>query len=160
MDPAIQYALVERRPRIRSQWEKLLRLDHGVSALARPDTLVHLIDRTLDEVYTSLPLWSVRRHPTRAPEPLCPCGRSPFLAYFAAGRQAMHEGLVTLQAEMAGLTAAQRDDAFACLDQVFGRIARRDIESFCAVCQLHPETHRRDREVGPSRKPAPRPAGP
>ena len=148
MDPAIQYALAERRLAIRAQWERLLRLERGSSPLARPDTLVHLIDTTLEEVYASLPLWSLRRHPTRAPEPVCACGRSPFLAYFAAGRQALHEGLITVQAGIPGLTAAHRDEAFACLEQVFSRIARRDIESFCAVCQLRPETHRQDRVPG------------
>lgn len=121
-----------------------MRLDRGVSPLARPDALVYLIDRTLDQVYADLPWWSPRRHPTRAPAPVCPCGRSPFLAYFAAGRQALHEGLITVEAAKAGLSAAERDAAFACLDQVFNRIARRDIEAFCAVCQLHPAARRRN----------------
>jgi len=136
MDTALLRAMTEHRPSIRAQWENLLRLDRGTSPLARPDTLVHLINTTLDEVYASLPDWSPRRHPCRMGEPACPCGGSPFLAYFAAGRQALNEGLVTVQAQVPGLTASARDLAFACVDQVFSRIARREIESFCGVCQL------------------------
>lgn len=147
MDTAIQRALVGQRPFIHTQWEKLLRLDRGNSALARPDTMVHLIDTTLDELFASLPAWSARRHASRMPEPVCPCGRSPFLAYFAAGRQALNETLITIQAGMPELEATARDDAFACLDQVFSRIARRDIESFCSVCQFHPVLHRRGDDI-------------
>jgi|SRR6478736_5080083 len=153
MDPAMQRALVEHRALIRHQWERLLRLDRGTSALARPDTLVHLLDQTLDEIYLSLPAWSARRHPSRMPEPVCPCGRSPFLAYFAAGRQALHEGLVTVQSRLPGLTAATRNQAFACLDQIITHIARREIESFCSICQFHPATHQRDHDDAPQPKP-------
>jgi hypothetical protein len=144
MDITTQRALAEHRLFIRAQWERLLRLDRGISPLARPDTLVYLLDTTLDEIFASLPVWSARRHPSRMPEPVCPCGRSPFLAYFAAGRQALNEGLITIQAQMPGLTMAARDEAFACLDQVFSRIARREIGAFCSLCQLHPVTHARD----------------
>jgi hypothetical protein len=143
METVVQRALAEHRPQIRAQWEKLLRLDRGTSPLARPDTLVHLIDTTLDEIFASLPAWSARRHASRHPEPVCPCGRSPFLAYFSTGRQALNEALINAQAGMPELTASARDDAFACLDQVFSRIARREIESFCSVCQFHPVSHRR-----------------
>lgn len=143
-------ALVEQRPFIRAHWEKLLRLDRGSSALARPDTLVYLLETTLDELYAILPAWSGRRHPSRMPEPVCPCGRSPFLSYFATGRQALHEGLVTVQARLPGLTPQARDDAFACLDQTFRHLARREIETFCSVCQFHPASHRRN-----ARDPAP-----
>src|SRR6478752_7350213 len=104
MDITMLRALVDYRPCIRAHWEKLLRLDRGVSALARPETLVHLIDATLDEFYAALPDWSLRRHPSRTPEPACPCGASPYLAYFAAGRQALHEGMVTLQTRLPRLT--------------------------------------------------------
>jgi|SRR6187551_2005088 len=143
MDAAIYRALLDHRPTIRSQWEKVLRLDRGSSPLARPATLVYLLDTTLDEIFAILPDWSVRRHPSRMDAPPCPCGRNPFLAYFAAGRQAMHEGLVTVQARDAALTKHARDEAFACLDQAFQHLARREIEAFCQVCQFHPATHRR-----------------
>ena len=141
MDAAMYRALRDHRPAIRDQWEKLLRLDRGSSPLARPATLVYLLDTTLDEIFAILPAWSVRRHPTRMAEPHCPCGRSPFLAYFATGRQALHEALVTVQARLPALTPSDRDDAFACLDQAFMHIARREIEAFCSVCQFHPATH-------------------
>jgi hypothetical protein len=142
MDAAIYRALRDHRPDIRAQWEKLLRLDRGSSPLARPATLVYLLDTTLDEIFAILPAWSVRRHPSRMTEPHCPCGRSPFLAYFAAGRQALHEGLVTVQTREAALTQQARDDAFDCLDQAFQHLARREIEAFCHVCQFNPAMHR------------------
>ena len=144
MDTALLRALTAHRPSIRTQWEKLLRLDHGISALARPETLVHLIDTTLDEVYATLPDWSLRRRLSHPREPACPCGENPFLAFFAAGRQALQEGLVTVQAQRPGLAAPERDASFACVEQVFCRIARREIEGFCSVCQLRPAGHRGD----------------
>src|SRR6478736_8848270 len=150
MDAAIYRALRDHRPVIRAQWEKLLRLDRGSSPLARPATLVYLLDTTLDEVFAILPAWSVRRHASRMGEPHCPCGRSPFLAYFATGRQALHEGLVTVQTRLLPeLTPSARDDAFACLDQAFMHIARREIEAFCSVCQFHPATHRASEQGAP-----------
>ncbi|MEJ1972328.1 MAG: hypothetical protein WDM96_07665 [Lacunisphaera sp.] len=142
-------ALSEHRPVVRAQWEKLLRLDRGSSALARPDALVYLLDTTLDELYAILPAWSQRRHPSHMAGPACPCGRSPFLAYFATGRQALHEGLVTVQARMPALTAQARDDALACLDQAFLHLARREIEAFCSVCQFHPGPARRGERDAP-----------
>jgi hypothetical protein len=149
MDAALYRALSERRPFIRAQWEKLLRLDRGSSALARPDTLVFLLDATLDELYAILPAWSLRRHPSRMADPCCPCGRSPFLAYYATGRQALQEALITIQAREPALTAPARDDALACLDQAFMHLARREIEAFCSVCQFHPATHRRAERDAP-----------
>lgn len=138
MDPTMQHALGVHRFFIRAQWERLLRLDRGSSPLARPDTLVHLLDTTLDEIFATLPDWSVRRHPSPRPERICPCGRNPYLYYFAAGRQALNEGLIMVQAQMPGLTAEARDRALACLDQIFDRIARREITAFCGLCQFKP----------------------
>ncbi len=130
-------ALMEYRLFIRAQWERLLRLGHGDSPLGRPDALIHLLDTTLDEIYRTLADWSPRRRPSRQPEPVCPCGGNPFPGYFSAGRQALNEGLVTIQSRMPALTAARRDEAFACLNEVFSHVARREIELFCSLCQLH-----------------------
>ncbi len=140
MKAEVLAALEARRPTIRANWESLLRLEKVTSPLANPDTLVHLIDRTLDELFADLRLWSVRRHPTRAPAPDCPCGRNPHLAYFAAGRQALREGLIMVETEAVPLEPADRDLCVACLDQAYSHIERREIEAFCAVCQLRPAT--------------------
>ena len=120
-------------------WESLLRLERVSSPLAQPDLLVRLLDQTLDDIFATLPEWSVRRHPTPIPAPVCPCGRNPLLAYYAAGQQALRETLVIIQTGIPLLTSTNRDDALACVDQVFGHIARREIEAFCALCQFRPE---------------------
>lgn len=126
------------RPVIRTSWEKLLRMERINSPLANPDTLVHLLDTTLDEIFRDLQAWSPRRHPTRAADPQCPCGLNPLLAYFTAGRQALREALILVQAATPELEPAKRDEALVCLDQVFGHISRREIASFCAICQIRP----------------------
>jgi len=128
------------RGEIRAHWETLLRLERASSPLAQPDTLVHLLDTTLDEIFRDIQLWSPRRQPTRAAAPDCPCGRNPLLAYFAAGRQALRDALIRAQASgPAAPTPAARDAALACVDQVFSHISAREVRSFCALCQFrHP----------------------
>ncbi len=138
MNSEIQRGLAAQRGLIRANWENLLRLERTVSPLANPDTLVYLLDSTLDEIFADLDRCSPRRHPSREPDPQCPCGRNPLLAYFKAGRQALREALVVTQASIPTLTGSQRDEALICVDQVFGHIARREIESFCTVCQFRP----------------------
>ena len=66
---------------------------------------------------------------------MCPCGRNPLLVYFVAGQQAMREALVLAQAAAPRLDAVERDTALTEVNLVFSRIARRETESFCAVCQ-------------------------
>ena len=148
METVILQALEAHRPCIRSNWENLLRIERINSPLANPDTLVHLLDTTLNEVFATLRTWSARRLHTRGGEPLCPCGRNPLLAYFTAGRQALREGLVLAQVLAPGLTAPQRDEALACLEQVFGHIAQREIQSFCAICQFRTAPDKGSPETG------------
>lgn len=129
--------LQARRGEIRAHWETLLRLERATSPLAQPDTLVHLLDTTLEEIYRDLGLWSPRRHPTLAKAPRCPCGRNPLLAYFAAGRQALRDALIHAQSSGPTPTPGQRDTALACVDQVFEHISGREVAAFCALCQFH-----------------------
>ena len=136
METEFLQALEAQRPCIRSNWEHLLRIERINSPLANPDTLVHLLDITLNEIFQALRVWSPRRFSTRAGVATCPCGRNPLLAYFSAGRQAMREALVLAQAITPSLTPRQRDEGLACLEQVFGQIAQREIGSFCAICQF------------------------
>ena len=124
------------RARIRTRWEDLLRAERSTSPLANPDTLVHLLDLTLDELLAAFGASEIRRRPMRHPDATCPCGRNPLLVYFASGRQATREALVLAQAAMPGLAPVDRDSAFAELEAIYSAIARREIESFCAVCQF------------------------
>jgi hypothetical protein len=131
--------MIAHRRAIRAKWETLLRLERPSSPLANPDTLVHLLDQSLDEIFSGLLLWSPRAHP-RAYQPHCPCGMNPWLAYLAAGRQALREALVDVQAALPGLAPTARDESLACLEQVMDHLARREIEAFCALCQHRPRT--------------------
>lgn len=132
-------ALAARRPGIRMRWEALLRANRACSPLADPDALVHLIDWTLAEFERAVRGLPTRR---RALRPLgraeldCPCGHNPLLVYFAAGEQALQESLVLAQADRPGLNALQRDAELHELNLALRHIARREISSFCALCQL------------------------
>lgn len=119
------------------------------SPLGHPDALVHLIDWTLDEIFTGLtnPLARHRASRTRfhADEaPHCACGRNPLLAYFAAGEQAMYEALVLTQAASTDLDPIERDAAFSELNLLLQQIARREIEAFCGVCQFRVRDDQRE----------------
>jgi hypothetical protein len=129
-------ALEAQRVRIRARWEDLLRAERSTSPLANPDTLVHLMDLTLDEVFATLAAGEGRKRHARSGEIVCPCGLNPLLVYFSVGRQAMREALVLAQTEMAALTSTDRDGALVDLDAGYSQIARREIASFCAVCQF------------------------
>lgn len=123
-----------------------MRIEKVNTPLANPDALVFMIDWTLDECFSTLrpPLGRKRTANAVAADakPDCPCGRNPLLAYFAAGEQAIEEALILEQARVSALDPAQRDMAFAELKLTFREIARREVEAFCAVCQL--------REASPS----------
>lgn len=128
--------LEAQRPKLSERWEDLLRIERAISPLASPDILVHMFRLTLDELFAALS--SGESHPA-ASRPLsaaCPCGRNPLLTYFSAGRQALEEALVNVQASRPAVLAVERDRALAELEAAYGQIARREIESFCAVCQF------------------------
>lgn len=141
MQEALVTALRTRRPLIRAHWEALLRTEPIKSPLGNPDALVHLIDWTLDEIFSILtnPLSRYRTAGARnAPiyRHECPCGRNPLLAYFAAGEQALKEALILSQVATAPLDPTERDASFNELNLVLQHISRREIEAFCGVCQF------------------------
>jgi hypothetical protein len=134
-------------PQIRERWKALLHAEPVATPLAYPDTLVHLLDWTLEEIFHRLTSLSLHRRtggklacPHCRPE--CPCGRNPLLTYFAAGEQAMREALILAQAALPTLDPIERDASMNELNFVFCDIARREIESFCGVCQHRAEGQR------------------
>ena len=137
-------ALRSRRPDIRRRWRELLRADRPNTPLANPEALVNLIDWTLEEIERAL--LSSRTGP-RTARPVVrstrqqPCDGepNPFLPYFAAAEQALHEALVLAQAEAATLSAAERDAALHELNFALDLVAEQEINAFRAVCQ-HRET--------------------
>jgi hypothetical protein len=146
MHESFLHDLRARRAEIHARWEALLRTERVNTPLANPDALVHLIDWTLDQILAGLRhTGAKRRHEARPvaaePRPECLCGRNPLLAFFVAGEQALLETLVLLQASASKLDPAERDDELAELYRVIRGISRREIESFCAVCQHRHDHH-------------------
>ena len=134
MRPSLESSLLNRRTDIRARWMELLFVEPVNSPLANPATMLFMLDGTLDAVYAA-----VRRGEAPRPikVPACPCGHNPYLAYFRAGTQALHEALILIQAEEPDLTPVERDAAFAELNTIIRRIARDEIEHFAFLCQ-HP----------------------
>ena len=140
MQESLVLTLRAQRPRIRAQWEALLRAEPVGSPLGHPGTLVHLLDWTLDEIFSGLALLPARRRAggkSTKPDdcPGCPCGHNPLLAYFVAGQQAMREALILAQARLNGLDPIARDAALEELNLVVHHITRREIAALCGVCQ-------------------------
>ncbi len=141
MQDTLVAALRAQRSQIREHWEALLRVEPVATPLGHPDSLVHMLDWTLDEIFAGLANPLGRHRVGRArigheSAPPCPCGRNPLLAYFAAGGQAMRQALVLVQAGLAGLDPIERDAAFYELNLILQQISRREIEAFCGVCQF------------------------
>jgi hypothetical protein len=76
------------------------------------------------------------RHAKADYHPVCPCGRNPLLAYFAAGEQALREALILAQVAMSHLEPIERDASLLELNLALQFIARREIEAFCGICQF------------------------
>lgn len=106
--------------------------------LGLPDALVHLIQTTLEEVFTSLEPHSnpLKDHPMGEMSLACACGRNPLLAYYTAAEQALREGLILAQAATAPLDPVERDGSLEELNALLQQISRREIEAFCGVCQF------------------------
>src|SRR5664279_5078976 len=88
-------AFAKLRPMIKTCWEVLLRAEPATSPLGNPDTLVFMMDRTLDTFFASIlspsPRRWLARHPLlcRSLNDTCPCERTPLLHYFVSGEQAL-----------------------------------------------------------------------
>lgn len=141
MQESLLNSLCARRFAIHARWETLLRTERVTSALAYPDALVHLIEWALDEIFTVLRDPAVRKRAEHlggrgTARPVCPCGRSPLLAFFLAGEQALLEALVLEQASHLPINPEERDAALGELYFVVRTLARREVDAFCAVC-LH-----------------------
>ena len=146
MQAIIVRTLLARRPQIRARWEALLRIERVTSPLAHPEMLVHLIDWSIDEVFAALRPKATRKN-SPAPCPLaalrdeCACGLNPFLAFFLAGEQAVLEALVLAQAAEPALAPGASDTAVSELYFALRQLRRREVESFCSLCQ-HRADHR------------------
>jgi hypothetical protein len=140
MEESLVQPLQARRAEIRSRWNDLLHVERALSPLAHPDTLVYLLDETLEKIFSGLSSAGKKMHPAPlAPAPAwphCDCGRNPFLRFYVAGEHAILEALVIIQAEIHMRDANARDRAVLELYAVVRRLARHDVELFCSLCQL------------------------
>lgn len=132
MSPRVLQLLDARRAAIRSRWIELLFVEPVNSPLANPNTMLFMLDGTLDEVFAALRRGET---PREVPVPDSAGAPNPYLAYFRAGTQALHEALILIQAETPELHPRERDATFAELNTVIRRLARREIEGFDALCQ-------------------------
>jgi len=138
MNDSLLRTLQGLRPTILERWEVLLRAEPVTSPLANPDSLVYLMGWTLDRFFTALrgPLSRRRitgRGSNRASfteeRDLCACKMNPLLAYFATAELAL------VQAALPTLQPREREAALNIIRLALQVVAKREIDTFCAVCQ-------------------------
>ena len=148
MDEVYLRAFHEERAHLHDSWANLLRLEPVSSALAHPDTLVHLINLTIDELFAAIGPEYELTLPRPQPETDCPCGMNPLLTYFTVGRQAVQEAFVIAETHIPPFQRKDRDHAFDQLESAYKSLAAREIQAFCGLCQYRKDPgHRRLRHV-------------
>jgi hypothetical protein len=117
-------------PAIKAEWCALLRGEPVLTPLGRPDTLVYLMDATLNCLAAELGRNPGDDAPRRYPpvagsvHAYCPCGLNPLLKYYGTGELALHAG-----------AGSELGAELELVLRVFRALARQEIESFCAVCR-------------------------
>lgn len=133
------------------QWEARLRAAPLNSPLAHPDTLIHLMDRTLDQIFRELEQPTARRRQPALPPDYCRCGHNPLVAYFATAVLAFE----TTLAQCADEVPVTRDDADE-VKRALNHLSRDEIMTFCALCQRN-DTCIAGSEPKPDARSRPRP---
>jgi len=131
------------RPTILERWEALLRAEPVTSPLANPDALVYLMGWTLDRFFSTLrgPSPGARLSERGSNKPsyieesaLCACKMNPLLAYFATAEQAL------IQTALPLLQPRERESMLSAVRLAMQAVAKREIDTFCAVCQRRPDS--------------------
>ena len=132
------------RPTILERWETLLRAEPVTSPLANPDSLVYLMNWTLDRFFHELRGSLARRRMTDSAhnksaceEKLgdsCACRMNPLLAYF------MTSEIAIIQAALPTLEPREREIVLSSIRITLQVVAKREIDTFCAVCQRRPDS--------------------
>ena len=144
MKKAYLEALQGRRAEIKRQWDTLLRAAPPTTPLAHPDTLVHLMDESLRQLFSlfhsrSTRSWLIRHPPTtNRIGSDCHCRLNPLINYFIAGQTALAFVAQSVPREEHHL---ENLDATACVDELlltFRFLSHREINAFCEVCQYSP----------------------
>lgn len=140
MHPSFVAEFAARRAPIKQAWERKLRHEPVTSPLANPDTLVLLMDRTLEDLATALALRCKEgagdnNSANRALRAGCLCGLNPLLAYFRVAASVLPTVMCTSADRCPALSAA---DYATCLQELLAELhhyAQAEIRSFCAMCQ-------------------------
>ncbi len=127
---------------VRRHWEVRLRAIPPSSPLANPNTLVFMMDRTLNEVFHQ-PARKKHVVAERQLEPLsphhraelCACGLNPLLAYFETAERALNECGADLQSEFAPDLREEFDQRLSQAKRNLALIAQREVESLCGSCR-------------------------
>jgi len=138
MPDSLLHNLQALRPTILERWETLLRAEPVTSPLANPDSLVYLMGWTLDRFFTALRGPLSRRGITargsnkvsfHEERDVCACKMNPLLAYFATAENAL------IQAALPALQPREREFVLSAIRLALQVVAKREIDTFCAVCQ-------------------------
>lgn len=141
MNPRFLRQVAQLRPMIKTCWEVLLRAEPPLNPLGNPDTLVYMMDCTLDEIFAGAHTAGPRRWLSQRPllcQPFaetCPCGRNPLYRYYESGEQALLAIAGRAAAGFAGFTAAERREYLAELRLTFVYFAQRELQNFCDLCR-------------------------
>ena len=133
-------ALAELRPMIKTCWEVLLRAETAASPLGNPDTLVFMMDRTLDSFFSAIRSPAPRRWLARYPmlcrslNDTCPCERNPLLHYFVSGEHAVLAiaGQVLTDA---GTGPEEEKRILSDVQMAFHYLAQYELQTFCDLCR-------------------------
>lgn len=133
VEPQLVDGLRERRAETKARWIALLNIEPVTTPLANPGTLAFMIDDSLDGVYSAL---AEPRAPRATKSAASSHSHNPFVAYFLAGKQALLEALVLVQAQGAG-DRNHRDAAVAELGAAIEAVVGGEVDAFGQVCHAH-----------------------
>ncbi|MDD2764374.1 MAG: hypothetical protein PHE83_10410 [Opitutaceae bacterium] len=156
---------------IKTCWEVLLRSAPPASPLGNPDTLVFMMDRTLDAFFTAVTSATPRRWLARYPllcgslKKTCPCGRNPFLFYYLSGEQALLAIAEKSLPAAPVMPAAEQERILSEVKLTFHYLAQHELQNFCDLCRANCRRSRAGIVAGRRRGPPrmarlrPQPAG-
>jgi len=126
---------------IKTCWEVMLRAEPPASALGNPDTLVFMMDQTLDTFFTAMLSSAPRRWLARHPllcgtlNETCPCGRNPLLHYFVSGEEAILAIAAKALPERTAVPPAVQEQILSEVQLTFHYLAQHELQIFCDLCR-------------------------
>jgi hypothetical protein len=133
--------LIRLRPIVKTCWEVLLRVEPPASPLGNPDTLVFMMDATLDAFFAALHSRTPRRWLAHHPllcgtlDGTCPCGRNPLLTYYLTGEQAVLAIAAQALDKASHISAPEQERLLADVQLSFHYLAQHELQTFCDLCR-------------------------